>query len=321
MTLKDGYSEDEIDSIIAAGGRQGEIFDRLRNLRDRYSEQIRKQYPQTRHMPRRVSGYNLDDLLPERGFNLASALCGSEGTCMTVLQATLKLTDNVAHRTLMVVGFDNVAMAGDHVPLIIEAGPIALEAIDKRLFQHEADQHMNEETLEQMPKGDAFLMIEFGGENAEDTDAQARQLIGRLQRLTAHPAIIRLFTTRNTPTAFGPCAKPAWGDRFPAARTTTALAGLGRRRGAARKVGNYVRDIKQLYKSTATSAQFMGISARVVSIHGSISIYSPKKGSKRIATLPRKPLIWWSPMAGRCPGNTVMARRVANCSRECTDRN
>lgn len=249
MTLKDGYSEEEIESIIAAGGRQGEIFDRLRNLRDRYSEQIRKQYPQTRHMPRRVSGYNLDNLLPERGFNLASALCGSEGTCMTVLQATLKLTDNVAHRTLMVVGFDNVAMAGDHVSLIIEAGPIALEAIDKRLFQHEADQHMNEETLEQMPKGDAFLMIEFGGENAEGTDAQARQLIERLQKTDSPPSDYQIVHDQEYANRVWAVRKAGLGaTAFPPPEQQPHWPGWEDAAVPPEKVGSYVRDIKQLYK-------------------------------------------------------------------------
>ena len=42
-------------------------------------------------LPRRVSGYNLDELLPERGFHLARALTGSEGTCVTILEATVRL--------------------------------------------------------------------------------------------------------------------------------------------------------------------------------------------------------------------------------------
>ena len=58
----------------------------LRDLRDRYADRIRERYPQ---IPRRVSGYNLDELLPENGFNVARALVGTEGTCVTVLEATL----------------------------------------------------------------------------------------------------------------------------------------------------------------------------------------------------------------------------------------
>ena len=60
----------------------------MRDLRDRYAERIRERYPD---IPRRVSGYNLDELLPEKGFNVARALVGSEGTLATVLEATVRL--------------------------------------------------------------------------------------------------------------------------------------------------------------------------------------------------------------------------------------
>ena len=65
-------SEEELERIIQAGGRRGEIYARLKDLRDRYADEIRRRYP--KNLPRRVSGYNLDDLLPENGFHVARAL-------------------------------------------------------------------------------------------------------------------------------------------------------------------------------------------------------------------------------------------------------
>lgn len=249
MTLKDGYSEEEIDAIIAEGGRQGEIFLKLKNLRDKYAERIRKQYPQIEHMPRRVSGYNLDDLLPERGFNLASALCGTEGTCMTVLHVTLKLTVNVKHRTLMVVGFNSVEEAGDHVPLIIESCPIALEAIDKRLFQNEVQQHMHEETLEQMPKGDAFLLVEFGGNDSGDTCTQAKRLIERLQHTKSAPADYQIVDDKEHANRIWEVRKAGLGaTAFPPPEQTPHWPGWEDSAVPPDKVGDYVRDLKDLYK-------------------------------------------------------------------------
>ncbi len=70
-------SDAELEAIVAAGGRRGEIYAAMRDLRDRYADAIRERYPD---IPRRVSGYNLDELLPERGFDVARALVGSEGT-------------------------------------------------------------------------------------------------------------------------------------------------------------------------------------------------------------------------------------------------
>jgi hypothetical protein len=81
-------SDDDLQRIVAQGGRRGEIHERLRALRDAHADRIRTRYPR---IPRRVSSYNLDRLLPESGFQVARALVGSEGTCATVLQAELRL--------------------------------------------------------------------------------------------------------------------------------------------------------------------------------------------------------------------------------------
>src|SRR5947199_149939 len=78
----------ELARYIHGGGRRGEIYARLKALRDRYADRIRARFPQ---IPRRVSGYNLDQLLPENGFDVARALVGSEGTCVTILEALLRL--------------------------------------------------------------------------------------------------------------------------------------------------------------------------------------------------------------------------------------
>ena len=74
-------------SARAAGA--GEIYAGCAALRDRYAR--RHPPPLSRRSPRRVSGYNLDELLPENGFHVARALVGTEGTCVTVLEATLRL--------------------------------------------------------------------------------------------------------------------------------------------------------------------------------------------------------------------------------------
>ena len=76
-------SDAELDAIVRAGGRRGEVYVALRSIRDSYAEQIRSGFPQ---IPRRVSGYNLEQLLPENGFNVARAIVGTEGTCAIVLE-------------------------------------------------------------------------------------------------------------------------------------------------------------------------------------------------------------------------------------------
>src|SRR5881227_2600988 len=115
--------EDQLEEIIAAGGRKGEIYAKLRDLRDRYADLIRERYHPVDQLPRRVSGYNLDELLPERGFNVARALVGTEGTCVTVTQAKFKLTPALLMRTLVIVEYDELHEAGMHVPEILHWKP------------------------------------------------------------------------------------------------------------------------------------------------------------------------------------------------------
>ena len=91
-------------------------------------------------IPRRVSGYNLDELLPEKGFNVARALVGSEGTLATVLEATVRLVHSPPSRSLLVLGYEDVFSAADHVPEILEHGPVGLEGIDERLDRRHARQ-------------------------------------------------------------------------------------------------------------------------------------------------------------------------------------
>ena len=117
-------SEGELARIIAQGGRRGEIYARLRDLRDRYGELVRQRYPK---IPRRCSGYNLDQLLPENGFHVARALVGSESTCVTLLEATTRLVPSPQHRRTVVFGYPDRFTAGDHVPAIMAHGPIGLE--------------------------------------------------------------------------------------------------------------------------------------------------------------------------------------------------
>src|SRR6185437_4975467 len=129
----------ELEAIIAAGGRRGEIYARLKNIRDTYADQIRKKFP---HIPRLVSGYPLQQLLPEYGFNVARALVGTENTCVTILEAKLRLVHSPPCRTLVVFGFADIFTAGDQVPFCNTHNPIALEGIDSSMFTYMHDKGM-----------------------------------------------------------------------------------------------------------------------------------------------------------------------------------
>ena len=178
-----------LEELCAAGGRMGEIHRGLRTLRDRYGNEMRRRFPQ---IPRRVSGYNLEALLPEKGFNVARALVGSEGTCVVVLGAKLRLVDNPAARSLLVLGYPSVYEAGDHVPEVMRHHPIALEGLDDRLIADMKAVHLHPEDVELLPPGGGWLLVEFGGRDKDDSDPHAKALMEDL-KTTEHPPSMKLF--------------------------------------------------------------------------------------------------------------------------------
>jgi FAD/FMN-containing dehydrogenase/Fe-S oxidoreductase len=155
-----------------------EIDRRLIELRDRYADLIRERYPQ---IPRRVSGYNLDDLLPEKGFNVARALAGTESTCVTYLEATVHLLHSPPYRALLVLGYEDAPTAGDAVPGILEHEPLGLEGIDEQLIDDMTQLGLHRSDLSKLPDGHGYLLIEFGGESKEEADEKAHELMAKLK--------------------------------------------------------------------------------------------------------------------------------------------
>lgn len=163
-------SEDMLEAIIGEGGRRGEIYAQLRALRDRYADAIRRGFPQIK---RRVSGFNLDQLLPENGFNVARALVGTEGTCAVTLRAKLRLVHSPAHRVLLVLGFADIFLAADAVPHFTRFAPIAIEGLDRQIIRGLQARGLKHDEIALLPEGDAWVVLEFGGDTAEDAQAQA----------------------------------------------------------------------------------------------------------------------------------------------------
>jgi FAD/FMN-containing dehydrogenase/Fe-S oxidoreductase len=181
-------SPEQLESIVRAGGRKGEIYAGLTQIRDRYADLVREKFPR---IPRRVSGYNLDELLPENGFNVARALVGSEGTCATVLSATLNLTASPPFRVLTVLGFDDPFVAADCVPLALEHKPIGLEGFDQLLVQFMRRKGLALKELDQLPPGVGFLLVEMGAWSAEEAQAKAEAL-ARDCRMWRNPPVAHI---------------------------------------------------------------------------------------------------------------------------------
>jgi FAD/FMN-containing dehydrogenase/Fe-S oxidoreductase len=182
-------SEAEFAQIMAAGGEKAELYRRLAAIRDQYLGQIRTGYPK---IPRRVSGYNLDQLLPEMGFHVARAVVGSESTLVTVLAAELDLVEIPRCRSLVVLGYPDIATAADAVPTVVRHDPLAVEGLDDTLISLEREEHLSEDALSKLPEGSGWLMIQFGGETKEQVEAKAKELMEELDRSENRPHVAYL---------------------------------------------------------------------------------------------------------------------------------
>jgi FAD/FMN-containing dehydrogenase/Fe-S oxidoreductase len=161
----------ELASICAETGPRGETYRSLLSLRDRYGALIRERFPM---LPRLVSGFQLQALLPENGFDVARSLVGTEGTCVTILEATVRLVPSPPHRALLVAGFADVFEAADRTPEIMTLGPIGLEGFDDRLVEACRRKGLNRGAIEALPRGGGWLLVEFGGETAREAESKAR---------------------------------------------------------------------------------------------------------------------------------------------------
>jgi FAD/FMN-containing dehydrogenase/Fe-S oxidoreductase len=231
----------EFQNAVRAGGRLGEIYSQLRTLRDRYADQVRARYPR---IPRRVSGYNLDELLPENGFHVARSLVGSESTLALVLSARVRLIHNPPKRALLVIGYPDLGTAGDHVPEIMRFKPIGLEGFHKHVIENMHRKGKNMPAAQKLPQGEIWLLVEFGGETQKEANAQAEAVVQRLRKLPGNRET-RIFEKVEDQDAIwharesgvGASRVPGEEEAWPSWEDTAV---------APEKLGNYLREFSDL---------------------------------------------------------------------------
>ena len=123
---------------------------------------------------------------------MARALVGAEGTCVTVLEARVRLLPWPRCRSLLVLGYPSVYEAADHVVDIRASGCMGLEGIDDRLVEDMRKKHIHPHDVELLPDGKGWLMVEFGGDTKAEADDKARALMARLHALPNAPSM-KLF--------------------------------------------------------------------------------------------------------------------------------
>ncbi|MFI6985758.1 FAD-binding and (Fe-S)-binding domain-containing protein [Embleya sp. NPDC050154] len=200
------------DQTVPTTGRAAQIHAALTDLADANLALIRRGFPA---LPRRVSGYALDRLLPEHGRDLARALVGTEGTCVVVLGAGLRLVEAPKARALVVLGFPDDFAAADAAPGLLPHGPLTVESLSAGLVALAASARDVA-----LPPGAAWLFVEVGADTVAEAKERAHALAGSgPARVVTDPAGQRaLWRIREeasgtaTRMADGSEAWPGWED-------------------------------------------------------------------------------------------------------------
>jgi FAD/FMN-containing dehydrogenase len=232
-------------------GRRGDIYRALVELRDRYGKLIEERFPK---IPRLVSGFeNLDALLPGRDFNVARAVTGTEGTCVIVLEAEVRLVPKAKCRGIALLSFDDVYAAADAVPSLLEQQPDAIEGFDGRMY--DAIRRSGASSgVAAFPEGRGFLIVEGSGESLDEAESSARAIVtkahtgARIAFVSYPDEQQRIWEAREAAlgvTAFvpgGPEHWPGWEDSaVPPA-----------------KLGDYLRELDKLLAEHGYTAALYG---------------------------------------------------------------
>ncbi|MBA3308447.1 MAG: FAD-binding oxidoreductase [Nocardioidaceae bacterium] len=171
------------DGLSRLPGREGELCRRLLAIMDGHELLIRRRFGQ---FSRQISGYALDRLLPDNGHDMARLLCGSEGSLATTLRATVALTRLPAARVLLALGFPDSVAAADSVPRVLPHGPLTMESINATLVDRLPAQIRRDATAAGLPPGQAWLLVEVGGSDAEQAGRTGRQIAAELRDSGLH---------------------------------------------------------------------------------------------------------------------------------------
>jgi FAD/FMN-containing dehydrogenase/Fe-S oxidoreductase len=168
-----------LDVLTAAGevlqlsaGASSPLLDRLRAVVDANLAVLRTEFGR---FPRQGSGYALEHLLPERGFDVAKALVGSEGTLGIVLGATVRLVRDAPYRGLLVLGYPDMATAADAVPAVLPHGPTACEGLDSRIV--DGLRRRPGSVVPALPDGLGWLFVEFAADSPVEVADRAEKVV------------------------------------------------------------------------------------------------------------------------------------------------
>lgn len=179
-----GRTSDNVVSLdVVTGTGEQVTLTRGREMADRFPElhgvvqaglaPIRTQFGR---FSRQVSGYSLEHLLPEHGFDVASFFAGTEGTLGVITRATVRLVADAPVKAMIAMGYPTMPEAADAMPRILPFHPTACEGLDRRIVDVVA-QRLGSGAVPPLPRGEGWVFVEVVGDDPGEVGARARELL------------------------------------------------------------------------------------------------------------------------------------------------
>jgi FAD/FMN-containing dehydrogenase/Fe-S oxidoreductase len=188
------YDDEQYSRLVTADAPEAAVLGSLREIGRRAADLVKTQFPD---INRRVSGFNLDQILPDRPAHVARLLVGTESTCVLVTEALVRLIPSPTHRRLVILGYPSVFEAADAVPDllgILPQGLLGLEGFDVTLARQMKAHHLNTAQLGLLPDlehslergSGGWLLAELGGDTPDEADARTERFVAALPAATVH---------------------------------------------------------------------------------------------------------------------------------------
>ncbi|GHH06817.1 hypothetical protein GCM10018780_39930 [Streptomyces lanatus] len=274
----------------------------LRELVDGELARLRTGFPE---LPRRISGYALDALLPEKGADVARSFCGSEGTLGILTEAVVRLVEAPRARALAVLGYGDESAAAEAAAGLLPYGPLTVEGMAADLVS----------SADVLPRGGAWLFVETGGESESEARARAEAIV----RGAADDVVGSMVVT-------DPGGQRAlWRIREDASGTATrmpdgseAWPGWEDCAVPPQRLGAYLRDFRALLTAHGLRGTPYGhFGDGCIHVRIDFDLLT-EPGVARFRRFSEELAEVVVAHGGRCPGSTGTGRRGPSCCRRCT---
>ncbi len=179
LTFKE-LSEAELASKLELKTREGALYREIMKIKKEYGHEIERHFPK---IPRRVSGYNLDQLIQPGPLNISKLIAGSEGTLGVATKIKMGITPKPKAVSLCVIHFKDMAEAMSVIEEIMTTRPMALEMIDHLILEGARLSPVLKGKINWIRNGPACLLIaEYDGSTIQEASDKSHNLKQLLEK-------------------------------------------------------------------------------------------------------------------------------------------